>query len=54
MQSPNNVMNNNVVDAMSVDDVAPQPIELPFNPELVMAHALYDLIDEDLSYPYWD
>jgi|694.fasta_scaffold26489_14 hypothetical protein len=53
MQSPNNVMNNNDVSVMPVE-VAPPVVELPFNPELVMAHALYDLIDEDLSYPYWD
>lgn len=47
-------MNNNVVVATTVESPVPQPVELPFNPELVYAQALYDLIDEDMKYPYWD
>jgi len=43
-----------------MDDLIPQEVGvaeeqlLPFNPELVYAQALYDLIDEDMKYPYWD
>jgi hypothetical protein len=32
----------------------PEVVELPFNPEVVYAQALYDVIDEDLNFPYWD
>lgn len=28
---------------------------IPFmNPEAIAAESLYDLIDEDMKYPYWD
>lgn len=27
--------------------------DLPFNPDLVEALSLYDLIDEDMNYPNW-
>lgn len=37
---------------------APDPMVqelIPFmNPEIIAAESLYDLIDEDMKYPYWD